>query len=93
MEQQEKMLTLVEDFHRSGKSQKEFCLEQGIKTSTFSYWIKKKRLSENPKEAFLKIDTTPSLSAEVLEILYPNGVRLKITQTELSMISALIRLY
>lgn len=89
------MLTLVEDFHRSGKSQKEFCLEQGIKTSTFSYWIKKKRLSANPSTSFLKIDTgtTPSSSAEAVEILYPNGVRLKITQTNLLTISALIRLY
>jgi hypothetical protein len=93
MEQQEKMLTLVEDFHRSGKSQKEFCLEQGIKISTFSYWIKKKRMCENPQEAFLKIDTTSSSSAEAVESLYPNGVRLKITQSDQSMISALIRLY
>lgn len=93
MEQQEKMLTLVEEFHRSGKSQKEFCLEQGIKTSTFSYWIKKKRMRENPKEAFLKIETKNSFSEDGLEIIYPNGVRLKTSQTDLSMISALIRLY
>jgi hypothetical protein len=93
MEQQEKMLTLVEDFHRSGKSQKEFCLEQGIKTSTFSYWIKKKRLSKKPKEAFLKVETKASFSEESLEIIYPNGVRLKTSQADLSTISALIRLY
>ncbi len=96
MEQQEKMLTLVEDFHRSGKSQKEFCLEQGINTSTFSYWIKKKRMNENPQEAFLKIETKTSLtsfSADQVEIIYPNGVKLRITQPELSLISALIRLY
>ncbi|MEK6482571.1 IS66 family insertion sequence element accessory protein TnpB [Catalinimonas sp. 4WD22] len=93
MEQQEKMLNLVEYFHRSGKSQKEFCLEQGIKTSTFSYWIKKKRLSENSKEAFLKIEPTTPLLKDQVEVFYPNGVRLKITQTDLSTISALIRLY
>ncbi len=93
MEQQEKMYSLVEDFHKSGKSQKDFCSETGIKSSTFSYWIKKKRMSENPKEAFLKVEPTASLPEDQVEIIYPNGVRLKIKEKELSVISALIRLY
>ena len=93
MTQQEKMYTLIEEFHQSGKSQKNFCADQGIHPSTFSYWMKKKRLSENPREAFLKIKTTIPSPADQLEILYPNGVRLKTSQKDLSVISALIRLY
>lgn len=93
MEQQEEMFALVESYQQSSQSQKEFCQEQGIKPSTFSYWIKKKRLSEKPSVGFIKIDTTPALEENHLEILYPNGVRLKIKEKDLSVISALIRLY
>lgn len=93
MDQQEKMFALVESYQESGKSQKDFCQEQGIQPSTFSYWIKKKRLSENPTESFLRIDTASALATNHLEILYPNGVRLKTSQTNMSVISALIRLY
>lgn len=93
MEQQEKMYSLVDGFHKSGKSLKDFCSETGIKTSTFSYWIKKKRMSEHPKETFLKIEARASFSEGGLEIIYPNGVRLKTSQADLSTISALIRLY
>lgn len=93
MKQLEKMYTLIEEFHQSGKSQKHFCADQGVHPSTFSYWMKKKRLSENAKEAFIKIESTTASSADQLEILYPNGVRIKTSQDNLSVISALIRLY
>jgi transposase-like protein len=93
MGQQEKMFNLVEDFYRSGKSQKDFCLEQGLKTSTFSYWIKKKRKSSESGGTFLKIETSAPVSEEIVEIFYPNGVRLRTTQKDFSVISALIRLY
>lgn len=93
MEQQEKMFALVDAYHQSGQSQKDFCHQEGIKTSTFSYWIKKKRLQDRPSEGFIKIDTTASSSTNSLEILYPNGVRLKTNQADISVISALIRLY
>jgi hypothetical protein len=93
MDQQEKMFALVETYQQSGQSQKEFCKEQHIKTSTFSYWIKRKRMRENPPSSFLKVDATPTLSSEGLEIWYPNGVRLKLAQLDISILSALIKLY
>ena len=93
MEQQEKMFVLVDEFQESGQSQKEFCLEQGIKTSTFSYWIKKRRMSREPHNAFLRLETKASVLEEKVEIIEPNGVRLKTNQRNFSVIGALIRLY
>jgi hypothetical protein len=93
MEQQEKMFALVDEYQRSDQSQKDFCLEAGVKPSTFSYWIKKRRMSSEPHNAFLRLETKASVLEEEVEILYPNGVRLKTNQRDLSVIGALIRLY
>lgn len=92
MSSPEEMFKLIEDYQNSGKSQKEFCGEAGIKPSTFSYWVRKKRLKETSENGFIKIDTS-SASLENLEICYPNGVKIKINRKDIALINQLIRIY
>lgn len=88
----EEMFKLIEDYRTSGKSQKEFCREFGIKPSTFGYWVRKKRLKEANGNGFIKIDTS-SASLETLEICYPNGVMLRLGKQDIALINQLIRIY
>jgi transposase-like protein len=89
----EEMLFLVEEYFNSGKSRNEFCEEIGVKPTTFSYWIKKKRMNEHSSSGFIKIDTAPGGTAPAFEIIYPNGVKLKLEQSNISFLAHLIRIY
>ena len=61
----------------SGLSVSKFCQEHSIAKPTFYYW--KKKLSTHSQGSFLKINTDHSDSNGVFtEILYPNGVKLRI---------------
>lgn len=90
---EEKMFELVEDCLRSGKTQKEYSQQAGLGYAKFNYWACKYRKQQQPMTTagFIKVDTLPV--SEELEICYPNGVRLKATGADLSLISQLIRLY
>lgn len=90
----EEMLKLVEEYFNCGKSRNAFCAEIGVKPTTFSYWIKKKCMNDNPGSGFIKIDTAPVKAASPsLEITYPNGVKLKVEDTNISFLGHLIRIY
>lgn len=90
-----KMYEMVEDCLRSGKSQKEYSQEAGIGYAKFNYWVCKYRKQQDlsPGAGFIKVDTLPVGGPGELEILYPNGVRLKAAGADLSLVSQLIRLY
>ena len=92
MNPSEAMLKLVEEYQNSGKTQKEFCHDHGLKPSTFSYWIKKKRGLDNPEDGFVKI-ATDTLSQPAIEVVFPNGVKVRATKTDLHFIGQLIRIY
>ncbi len=91
----EKMFELVEECLQSGKSQKEYSQEAGIGYAKFNYWVCKYRKQQEPSPGagFIKVDATPVGGTGELEIIYPNGVRLKAGGGDLSLISQLIRLY
>lgn len=90
----EDMLKLVEEYFTSGQSRNVFCADIGVKPTTFSYWIKKKRMNDLSASNFVKIDTAPVMdTAPSLEITYPNGVKLKIEEANLSFLVQLIRIF
>jgi hypothetical protein len=93
MKLQEQMFQLVEEYQQSGRSQKEFCSQQGISLAKLNYWISKYRQERQPSAGFFKIDTIPAPVQQPLEICYPNGVKLTTTGADLSLLSQLIRLY
>lgn len=92
MSSPEEMLKLIEDYQKSGLSQKKFCREFGLKPSTFSYWIRKERLKDTSKNGFVKIDTS-SVSSESLEVCYPNGVKIKVDKKDIALVNQLVRTY
>ena len=94
MNLEEQMYELVEDYLRSGKNQREYSQQSGIGKAKFNYWVcKYKRHQTVPAAGFIKIEAAPAGLDQSLEIFYPNGVRLKASGNDLSLISQLIRLY
>ena len=90
MTQREHMEAEVQKWRESTLTKKEFCQQQGIKESTFGYWIA--RSNEKRKRGFLPLTDPASGSTSPIEIIYPNGIRVKVTAADLKTISQLISL-
>jgi len=96
MDKREEMALLIEEFSRSGQSQKEFSASKGMAFPTFNYWFRKLKKEKEDTGGFARVDTAagaPSGTGEQLELVYPNGVKLKTSSGDLSLLSRLIRLY
>lgn len=85
----------MEEFADSGQSQKEFSASRGIALPTFNYWFRKLRKESGEAPGFVRVETAavPPGSGGQLELVYPNGVRLKTASSDLSLIAGLVRLY
>lgn len=90
MTQREHMEAEVQKWRESGLTKKQFCQQQGIKESTFGYWIT--RSNQKWKSGFLPLNELPSGQTSAIEIIYPNGVRIKVAARDLKSISQLISL-
>ena len=95
MEKREEMALLMEEFAQSGQSQKDFSATRGMGFHKFNYWFRKLKKEREEPSGFVRVETDTILSGagEQLELLYPNGVKLKTCSTDLSLLSRLIRLY
>ena len=95
MDKREEMILLMEEFAKSGRSQKEFSASKGIVFHTFNYWFRKLKKEKEEPAGFVRVETGTALSGatEQLEVVYPNGVKVKTCSTDLSLLSRLIRLY
>jgi len=91
MEKTQQMLDFVKQWRESGLTQKEFCMEAGIKPGTFSYWVSRSR--EAGKKGFIPLMPIVSIPPGDFEVIYPNGVKLKISSPDLKTLAGLIRLY
>jgi transposase-like protein len=71
---QEEMLSLIERWQESGKTQQTFCQEHDLTFLTFYYWLKRYRrgLDEN---SFLPVEIS---SGSHIEIRYPDGLILQL---------------
>lgn len=86
---QEEMLSLIEQWQESGKTQQVFCQEHEVTFSTFYYWLKRYRRSMDESN-FLPVEIS---SGSCIEIRYPGGVILQIpAATKLSIVKQLISL-
>ncbi len=92
------MYALIRKWEASGLSQEKFFRRHGIAKSTFGYWRKKyikEKTNSKSKENFIPIEIKKAgntyKSTEVLELVYPNGVRLVCSASmELSRLKPLI---
>lgn len=92
MSKQEEMYNLVTEYRNSGLSARAFSKEKGISTSTFCYWIRKKKEEDQPG-GFVEVTTGSKSSTRELELIYPNGVKLQMSSPDLALIARLVKLY
>ena len=92
MSRQEKTtmrLAMVDQFRASGKTQEQFCEEQGVAISVLRYWIAKSRQESNGP-GFIQFD---GIVQQEFRIVYPNGTELYVpVRTPVSQIQQLIQL-
>ena len=71
---------MVERYQRSGKSQREFCEEEGIRLSTLQWWLRKTSGgAERSSMALREVEwpALPPVSAWGLELVSPRGWTLR----------------
>ena len=78
----EEMFHLVEEYLKSGLSQKPFCEERHLSKSTFMYWLKKYRTENKQATGFIPINISSLNSASDYRIELPNGIRIYLNGTE-----------
>ena len=84
------MEAAVASFKSSGLTQREFCLRENIKLPKFSYWYRKVGPGATPTSSGFT-EVTPSLPSDGLEVVYPNGVKIRGIQ-DLSLLQLLVKL-
>ena len=94
MSKQEIMYSHVESWKQSGLTQGVYCEDQGLKLPTFSYWIQKyhKQLPQEDTSNFITINKEHNTDSKQYEIVYPNGVTLRINTSSLAELSTLLKL-
>ena len=86
---QEEMLSLIEQWQESDKTQQTFCQEHDLTYTTFYYWLRRYR-RQVEESSFLPIEIS---SGSHIEIRYPGGVVLQLpTATRLSTLKQLLSL-
>lgn len=90
MSKREQMVNLVSEWRGSGLSQQRFSKEKGVTLGKLSYWVAQSKPKEDSSFVALKAD--PVKAPESLEIHYPNGVVVKVSRIDLTVISSLIGL-
>lgn len=87
------MFALIEAYERSDLSGRDFCRDKGLVPSTFYYWKKKKAQMETGSDTgFVTIGPNPVTEGN-LELIYPNGIRLRLEASQFALIGKLLRLY
>lgn len=89
-----KMRAVVESYQKSGMGPSKFAAREGLNLNQLKYWIKKLKEEKKPIPGFIEL--APSLPAPVsclLEIDYPNGVKIKLTRGDVPDLRELINLY
>ena len=82
----EKMLPLLEDYHASGLSQKQYCEREQLAPHLLGYWLRKYKAQQSddqeiraPKFVELAI-SSPLPTLDGVEIVYSNGTKINIVQ-------------
>lgn len=93
MDRKEYMLAQVESWKQSGVTQRTFCDKAGIKLATFCYWVKISKQQDDLAGGFIELNNLGIQPKSQYEIIYPNGVTLRVQHTNLKEIFSLVNLY
>ncbi|MCR9226165.1 MAG: IS66 family insertion sequence element accessory protein TnpB [Flavobacteriaceae bacterium] len=92
MSKEQQMFALIGEFERGELNGRDFCKDKGVVPSTFYYWKKKKAQREAPASGFIAVRPGTGMDGS-LELIYPNGVRLRLEAAQFALIGKLLRLY
>ena len=94
MSKQGIMFQHVENWKQSGLSQGDYSKKNNINKGALSYWSIKYHNQQkvSNQSNFIKVVKQASLSCGNYEIVYPNGVTLRINTSNLSELSTLLKL-
>lgn len=95
MKIREEMTRLVREYETSGQTQKLFSESRGIGLHKFNYWYRKLKRETAAPSGFHKIESGGSRPARdcMAELVYPNGVVLRLDSADPDLVSHLVRLY
>jgi len=72
--------SMIEEWRRSGLSQKAYCAQNNIAYHIFHYWYKHYRKTRPTADvvatSFVKLEVSPGAGSAHLELLLPGGKRL-----------------
>jgi len=91
MNKAEEKRQLVQRWRESGLTQKVYCQQMGIKQTTFTNWVK--RCKAKPATAFIAVAPPVDPLPLDIELVYPNGVRLKVASRTKHILSELIHIW
>lgn len=90
------MFPIIEEWESSDENREAFCRRHNVSLSTFSYWrtrYAKSKIGATAHQQGKFIELSPETFEDYLEILYPNGVRLRLPSgSSLSSLQTLIGL-
>ncbi len=95
MKIREEMTRLVLEYETSGRTQKSFSESKGIGFHKFNYWYRKLQREATSPGGFHKIEShapRPVRDCRA-ELVYPNGVVLRLDSADPDLVSRLVRLY
>ncbi|MEX2368789.1 MAG: IS66 family insertion sequence element accessory protein TnpB [Candidatus Paceibacterota bacterium] len=95
MKIREEMTLLMEEYEMSGQTQKLFSESKGIGFHKFNYWYRKLKGEAAQPGGFHKIENhAPHPVRDCrAELVYPNGVVLRLDRPDPELLSRLIRMY
>jgi hypothetical protein len=95
MKIREEMTRLVQEYETSGQTQKCFSESKGVGFHKFNYWYRKLQREAVQPAGFHKIESVGGSQVRDCraELVYPNGVVLRLDHPEPELLSRLIRLY
>ncbi len=95
MKIREEMTRLVREYETSGQTQKLFSESRGIGFHKFNYWYRKLKRETAAPDGFHKIESSVSRPVRDCraELVYPNGVVLRLESTDPDLVSHLVRFY
>ena len=94
MNKNKRMRGVVEAYHKSGMGPTKFASTNGLSLYQLKYWVNKLKESKSTSPGFIQVKPTPTISVDnLVEIEYPNGVKIKVPPGNLPFLRELIRVY
>jgi hypothetical protein len=91
----QEMFTFVEQWQRSGETQRSWCDMHGMHLAKFQYWVRKYRDTQTPQDHPTDfVDLVPPPREQIvttLEIHFPSGAFVKLPASELDLVRQLVR--